>query len=59
MIENEVIVTTNHGNMPTFAACPEGLGLYPGIIFYVTRPASARNCETRRGASLRGPRPAK
>ena len=34
MIEDEVIVTTNHGNMPTFAACPGGLGLYPGIIFY-------------------------
>jgi hypothetical protein len=59
MIANEVIVTTNHGNMPTFAACPEGLGLYPGIIFYMTRSASARNCGTRRGAFLSGPRPAK
>jgi hypothetical protein len=26
MIENEVIVTTQYGNMPTFAACPEGPG---------------------------------
>jgi hypothetical protein len=57
MIENEVILTTNHSNMPTFAACPEGLGLYPEIIFYVTRPASARNCETWRGASLRAQGP--
>jgi hypothetical protein len=59
MIANEVIVTTHHGNMPTLAACPEGLGLYPGIHFFVTRPASARNCEIWRGASLSGPRAAK
>ena len=38
MIENEVIVTTKYGNMPTFAACPEGPGLYPGIIFYMDAP---------------------
>jgi carboxymethylenebutenolidase len=38
MIENEVIVTTKYGNMPTFAACPDGPGLYPGIIFYMDAP---------------------
>ena len=38
MIENEVIVTTKYGNMPTFAACPDGPGPYPGIIFYMDVP---------------------
>jgi carboxymethylenebutenolidase len=38
MIEKEVIVTTKHGNMPTFAACPVGSGEYPGIIFYMDAP---------------------
>ena len=59
MMANDVIVTTNHGNMPTFATYPEGLGLYPGIIFYMTRPAPARNCGTWRGATLSSPRPTK
>src|SRR5579883_2767037 len=38
MIEKEVVVTTKHGAMPTFAACPEGPGPYPGIIFYMDAP---------------------
>lgn len=38
MLENEIVVTTKYGNMPTFAACPEGPGQYPGIIFYMDAP---------------------
>ena len=38
MIEEEVVVTTKHGNMPTFAACPDGPGEFPGIIFYMDAP---------------------
>ena len=38
MIENEVIVTTKHGRMPTFMAAPEGEGPFPGIIFYMDAP---------------------
>jgi carboxymethylenebutenolidase len=38
MIEKEVVVTTKHGLMPTFAACPDGPGPYPGIIFYMDAP---------------------
>ena len=39
MIENEVVVTTQYGGMPTFAVCPEGPGIsFPGIIFYMDAP---------------------
>jgi carboxymethylenebutenolidase len=38
MLEKEAVVTTKYGNMPTFAACPEGPGQYPGIIFYMDAP---------------------
>jgi carboxymethylenebutenolidase len=38
MLEKEVVVTTKYGNMPTFAACPEDPGEYPGIIFYMDAP---------------------
>ena len=38
MYEKDVIVTTKYGQMPTFAACPEGPGEYPGIIFYMDAP---------------------
>src|SRR5947209_1146814 len=38
MIEQDVIVTTKYGRMPTFAVCPEGPGQYPGIIFYMDAP---------------------
>src|SRR5215469_4048480 len=37
MIEQHVIVTTKHGNMPTFAARPEGPGQFQGIIFSMLR----------------------
>src|SRR5437870_13850673 len=38
MLEQDVIVTTKYGSMPTFAVCPEGPGQYPGIIFYMDAP---------------------
>ena len=38
MLESEIVVTTKYGNMPTFAACPDGPGQYPGIIFYMDAP---------------------
>lgn len=38
MFETEIVVSTKHGNMPTFAACPDGTGPYPGIIFYMDAP---------------------
>jgi carboxymethylenebutenolidase len=38
MLEKEIVVTTKHGNMPTFTVCPDGPGDYPGIIFYMDAP---------------------
>lgn len=38
MYEKDVIVTTKYGPMPSFVACPEGAGPYPGIIFYMDAP---------------------
>src|SRR4029079_7541236 len=38
MIEQDVVVTTKYGRMPTFAVCPDGPGQYPGIIFYMDAP---------------------
>ena len=38
MLEQDVIVTTKYGQMPTFAACPDGPGPYPGVIFYMDAP---------------------
>src|SRR3954451_3817981 len=38
MIEQDVIVTTKYGQMPSFVACPDGPGQYPGIIFYMDAP---------------------
>ena len=38
MREDEIIVTTRHGRMPTFAAAPDGGGEHPGIIFYMDAP---------------------
>ena len=38
MLEKEIVVTTKYGNMPSFAACPEGPGQYPGIVFYMDAP---------------------
>src|ERR1700736_5447757 len=55
MVEKEVIITTKNGRMPTFAACPDGPGSFPGIIFYMDAPgmrAELRNM-ARRIANLR------
>ncbi|MGH7152943.1 MAG: dienelactone hydrolase family protein, partial [Acetobacteraceae bacterium] len=38
MIEQDVIVTTRHGRMPSFLVAPEGPGRHPGIIFYMDAP---------------------
>ncbi|HXT80151.1 MAG TPA: dienelactone hydrolase family protein [Acetobacteraceae bacterium] len=38
MMEQDVVVTTKHGRMPAFAACPEGPGPFPPIIFYMDAP---------------------
>lgn len=38
MYEKEVIVTTRHGQCPSFIACPDGPGPWPGIIFYMDAP---------------------
>jgi len=38
MIEKDVVVTTKYGKMPSFVACPDGPGPYPGIIFYMDAP---------------------
>ena len=38
MYEKEVIVTTKYGPMPSFVACPEGPGSFPGVIFYMDAP---------------------
>lgn len=39
MIEKDVVVTTKHGAMPSFAVCPDGPGDFPAIIFYMDAPA--------------------
>jgi carboxymethylenebutenolidase len=38
MIEQDVTVTTKHGNLPAFAACPDEPGHFPAIIFYMDAP---------------------
>jgi carboxymethylenebutenolidase len=38
MYEREVIVTTKHGQMPSFVAAPDGPGAWPAIIFYMDAP---------------------
>lgn len=38
MFEYGVIVTTKHGRMPSFVACPDGTGRFPPIIFYMDAP---------------------
>lgn len=40
MIEQHVVVTTKHGRMPCFAACPDGAGPYPPVIFYMDAPGT-------------------
>jgi len=38
MYEQEVIVTTKYGRCPSFVACPDGPGPFPGVIFYMDAP---------------------
>jgi len=38
LLEKEVIVTTKHGRMPSFAACPDATGTFPPVIFYMDAP---------------------
>ena len=38
MFEKEAIVTTKYGNMPSFMACPDSGGPFPGIIIYFDAP---------------------
>ena len=38
MYEQDVIVTTKYGPCPSFVACPERPGPFPGVIFYMDAP---------------------
>ncbi len=38
MSEQEVLVTTKYGLMPSFAVCPDGPGAYPPVILYMDAP---------------------
>jgi carboxymethylenebutenolidase len=38
LIERDIVVTTKHGRMPGFAACPDEPGRFPGIVFYMDAP---------------------
>ena len=38
MIERDVTVTTRHGVMLAFAACPDGSGPFPAVIFFMDAP---------------------
>jgi carboxymethylenebutenolidase len=40
VFEQEVVVTTKHGRMPAFAACPDGAGPFPPVIFYMDAPGT-------------------
>jgi carboxymethylenebutenolidase len=40
MYEQHVTVTTKHGRMPSFVACPDGDGPFPPIIFYMDAPGT-------------------
>ena len=40
MYEARVKVTTKHGVMPSFVACPDGDGPFPAIIFYMDAPGT-------------------
>ncbi len=35
MYEQNVVVTTKSGFMPSFAVCPDGGGPWPVVIFYM------------------------
>ncbi|MBM3341580.1 MAG: dienelactone hydrolase family protein [Betaproteobacteria bacterium] len=38
LIEQNVLVTTKYGKCPSFAACPDAPGAFPGIILYMDAP---------------------
>jgi carboxymethylenebutenolidase len=38
LIEKEVVITTKHGRMPAFTACPDTAGVFPGIVVYMDAP---------------------
>lgn len=38
MFERELTVITKYGAMPAFAACPDGAGPFPPVIFYMDAP---------------------
>ena len=40
MYQEHVIVTTKHGRMPSFVACPDGPGPFPAVIFYMDAPGT-------------------
>lgn len=40
MYQDHVIVTTKHGRMPAFVACPEGAGPFPSVILYMDAPGT-------------------
>jgi carboxymethylenebutenolidase len=40
MFEQDVILTTKHGRMPAFVACPDGAGPFPPVIFYMDAPGT-------------------
>ena len=40
MFEQDVTVTTKHGRMSAFAACPDGAGPFPPVIFYMDAPGT-------------------
>jgi carboxymethylenebutenolidase len=39
MIERDVIVSTRYGQMPSFAACPDGSGPFPAVLLLMDAPA--------------------
>ncbi len=40
MYTDHVIVTTKHGRMPAFVACPDGDGPFPPVILYMDAPGT-------------------
>ena len=38
LLEKDVVVTTKHGRMHTFTACPDAPGAFPAIILYMDAP---------------------
>jgi carboxymethylenebutenolidase len=41
MYEQDVVITTKYGQMPSFVACPDGPGQapqHPAVIFYMDAP---------------------